>query len=84
MSNTDKTVSQLRSYLRGLSRRRNSGIVTADDVQNYLTRKQFSGNTNERLSIIRSVLREPTFFRAGSVQSKREAARGRRVTAWMF
>lgn len=79
---TEKTVSQLTSYLRGLARRRQNALVTADDVQNYLDRNNFPSNKNARLSLTRSVLQEPTFLNVGSVPSKRPAARGRRVTAW--
>lgn len=75
-------VSQLTSYLRGLSRRRSSGYVTADDVQNFLSRKGFRGNQNQRLSITRTVLSAPEFTSVGSVPSKRDAARSRRITAW--
>jgi hypothetical protein len=77
-----KTVTQLTSYLRGLARRRKNSIVTADDVQNFLTRKNFTASQNERLSITRTVLQEPTFLPVGMVASKRGVARGRRVTAW--
>jgi hypothetical protein len=85
MSNTtnrDKTVSKATTYLRGLARKRTSAIVTADDVQNYLTRNGFRGNTNERLSVIRSVLREPTFNAVGTVKSNRDAARSRTISSW--
>ena len=82
MANRDRVISQLNSYLRGLSRRRSDGIVTADDVQNYLTRKGFNFGQNERLSVTRSVLGEPNFVPVGTVSSRREAARGRTITAW--
>lgn len=82
MANRDRVVSQLNSYLRGLSRRRSNGIVTADDVQNYLTKKGFGMGQNERLSLTRSVLGEQNFVAVGEVPSRRPAARGRVITAW--
>lgn len=82
MTNRDKMVSKATGYLRGLARRRSNSLVTADDVQNYLTKNGFRGNVNERLSIVRSVLRSPNFISAGTMQSSREAARGRTITAW--
>jgi hypothetical protein len=81
MSNI-QTVTKATSYLRSLARRRVSSVVTADDVQNFLNRQGFTGNQNERLSVIRSVLREPNFYYAGLTRSKREAARSRTITAW--
>lgn len=82
MSNREKLVSKTTTYVKGLVRRRSNAIVTADDVQNYLTKNGYRGTQNERLSIVRSVLREPTFVSNGSVPSTREAARGRSITAW--
>jgi hypothetical protein len=76
------TVSKATSYLRSLARRRNSAVVTADDVQNFLNRNNFPGNQNARLSVIRSVLRQPNFYAVGLTRSKREEARSRTITAW--
>jgi hypothetical protein len=78
----DKTVSKATSYLRSLARRRNDAVVTADDVQNFLSQNGFRGNTNERLSVIRSVLREPNFYAIGTTKSNRDAARSRTISAW--
>lgn len=79
----ENMTSKIRTYLRTLSRRRNSGYVTADDVHTYLTRE---GVRNEqvktRLSFINSVLREPEFEPVDTVPSSRPAARGRMITAW--
>lgn len=77
-----RTVTQLQSYLRGLARRRVNGVVTADDVQNYLNRKGFALSSSARLSLTRQALQEPTFLNVGSVPSKRPVARGRKITAW--
>ena len=82
MTNREKMVSKATGYLRGLARRRSNSMVTADDVQSYLTKNGFRGNQNERLSVVRSVLRTPNFVSAGTTQSSREAARGRMITAW--
>lgn len=83
MKNREKVVSGLTSYLRSLSRRRSTAVVTADDAQRFLDNKNFEGNTNERLSVIRSVLREPTFYSVGAASSSRTAARGRTITQWV-
>lgn len=79
---TSNIVSKATSYLRSLSRKRVNRIVTADDVQNFLTRQGFSGSTNARLSVVRQVLRTPNFYSVGETASKREAARSRTITAW--
>lgn len=83
MSPREKLVSQTAGYLKGLARRRSNGIVTADDVQNYLSRHRFSSSVNERLSVVRSVLSERAgFTRVGATQSTRDAARGRMISTW--
>jgi len=82
MSKREQLISKVTSYVRGLSKRREDNRVTADDVQTYLTKNKFRGNVNERLSVVRSVLRAPTFTRVGSQASERDAARGRMITAW--
>lgn len=79
---TEKTVAKATSYLRSLAKKRTSSIVTADDVQSFLSKAGFKGNTNKRLSVIRSVLRGPTFYAIGNTRSTREAARSRTITAW--
>lgn len=82
MSTREQMVSKATGYVKGLARRRSNKQVSADDVQNFLNKSNFRGSTNERMSIVRSVLRTPTFSAAGSVQSLREEARGRMITAW--
>jgi hypothetical protein len=74
--------SQLVSYLRRLATRRQSGVVSADDVQNFLTRNGFSGDTNERLSIVRRTLSNAPFRRHAAARSARPAARGRFITTY--
>lgn len=82
-SSREKMISRTTSYLRGLAHRRPNNIVTADDIQNYLSRQGFSNNVNERLSVVRSVLNPNTgFHRIGTTQSTREAARGRTISTW--
>lgn len=80
MSN-DKVVENARSYVRGLIRRRNNRKASADDVQRYLNLKGFRGDVNERLSVVRSVLRTP-LRPTGTMKSRRPEARGRSITAW--
>lgn len=86
ISNTqrEKLVSNLRSYLRGLSNRRNSGTVTADDAQNYLTRKGIRElQVRTRQSLINSAFIGGQFEPVGSTPSARPAAKGRQITEWM-
>ena len=73
----------LRSYLRSLSNRRNSKIVTADDAHTYLNRQGVSERKiRTRLAYINSVLRDPYFRAVGTTNSSRPAARGRTITEW--
>ena len=76
---------QLTSYLRRLATRRNSNAVTADDVNNFLSRKGYDFLTqNERLSVTRSVLNEQNFYATGVTNSTRPEARGRQITVWSY
>jgi hypothetical protein len=78
----EQLVSKATTYVRGLANRRSTRIVTADDVQNYLTKNGFRGSQNARLSIVRSVLSRSNFLPVGTTQSSREVARSRTITAW--
>jgi hypothetical protein len=83
-STSEKTRTRLNSYLRSLSRRRNTGLVTSDDAHAFLTKEGVSSKkVRTRLSYINSVLRYPNFEAAGDVPSSRPVARGRRITAWV-
>ena len=77
-----RMTARMRTYLTGLARRRNSGTVTADDAHTYLDRQGVKSQPTTRLRFINSVLRQPTFFQAGTVASSRPAARGRSITEW--
>lgn len=82
---TVNTENGLRSYLRTLARRRDSGVVTADDAHTYLTRQGLSErNIGIRLSMINRVLREPNFYPVGLTASRRPAARYRQIAEWQF
>jgi hypothetical protein len=84
-SKSQTMVRGLTSYLRSLATRRSNGIVTADDVHNYLNRKGISSSAvTTRLSFVNSVLRSPVFESAGSVYSSRPQAKGRAITAWQL
>ena len=77
------TVSKITTYLRSLANRRVSGMVTADDVHNYLTRDGVRHEqVRTRLSFINSVLRNPMFEQIDTVASSRPAAKGRAISAW--
>lgn len=84
MTISEKKAMQLRNYLRGLSRRRSDGVVTADDAHNFLGRNGIDEmKVRTRLSYINTVLREPNFEPVGYRQSSREVARGRTITEWV-
>lgn len=78
----EKLVRGAKSYLNSLVKRRSMSMVTADDVQRYLDNNKFRGGQNDRLSIVRSVLREPNFTPIGQQPSNRPEARRRLVTVW--
>lgn len=82
--NNSTLVSQATTYLRGLARRRNSGIVTADDMVNFLTRKRVRISQNERISLTRQVLNTTNFESVGTLPSVRTEAKQRRITAWQI
>lgn len=84
-SKSQTMVRGLTSYLRSLATRRSTGIVTADDVHNYLNRNGISPRAvRTRLSFVNSVLRSPVFESTGSVYSSRPEAKGRSITAWQL
>jgi len=80
---TSSIESRAITHLRSLSRNRVNNVVTADDVQNFLTKINFKGTSNARLSIVRTVLQSPNFVTVGYTKSKRPVARGRTITAWV-
>lgn len=85
ISNTqrDRLISNLRSYLSGLARRRSSGKVTADDAQSYLTRQGIRERmVRTRVSLINAAFSSDSFESVGSVPSNRPAAKGRQITEW--
>ena len=81
----EATARRMTSYLRSLSNRRSSGVVTADDVHAYLTREGVhQKQTRTRLSFINAVLAgSGEFEQDGTVASTRPEAKGRYITAWM-
>lgn len=82
-SNRETMVRKVTSYVRSLANRRSSGVVTADDVQAYLTRQGISARqVRTRLSFVNSVLRGPMFESNGTVYSTRPEAKGRAISAW--
>ena len=80
---SEKIINKASSYLQTLSRRRANGVVTADDVQNYLSKNKFNGGQNERLSVVHSVLKMPTFYAIGFQKSNRPRAKGRAILKWV-
>lgn len=78
----ETTANRLVSYLRTLSNRRSSGVVTADDAQNYLSRNGISAKARTRLSFINSVLRSPMFETVGTTYSTRPVAKSRAISTW--
>jgi hypothetical protein len=79
----EATARRMTSYLRSLSSRRSSGVVTADDVHNYLTREGVhQKQVRTRLSFINTVFSNGVFEQDGTVASARPQAKGRSITAW--
>jgi len=77
------TTRRIMSYLRSLANRRNDGVVTADDVHNYLTRDGVrEQQTRTRLSFINSVFSSEMFERVGMTASTRPQARGRAISVY--
>lgn len=82
-SEREATTRRLTSYLRSLANRRADGIVTADDVHNYLTRDGVNvGQVRTRLSFINSVFGSGMFEQVGMVPSERPQAKRRAISAW--
>ena len=82
-SRNEGLVSNLRGYLRGLARRRNSGRVNAADAQNYLDRQGLHGKmVRTRQAVINSALMGGDFYAVGSTPSPRPSAKGRFITEW--
>lgn len=77
------TTRRIVSYLRSLANRRDSGVVTADDVHNYLTRDGVrEQQTRTRLSFINSVFGSGMFEQVGMMPSSRPAAKGRTISTY--
>lgn len=84
-SNTgrEKLINGMTSYLRGLVNRRQSGVVTADDAHNYLTRAGINEMmVRTRLSFINSVFSNGEFAPVGTTPSARPQAKGRAISTW--
>ena len=84
-SERETTTRKLTSYLRGLANRRSTGVVTADDVHNYLTREGvLAKQIRTRLSFINAALAGSGMFeQTGMTRSGRPEAKGRAISAWM-
>jgi predicted Zn-dependent protease len=80
----EATVRRMTSYLRSLSNRRSSGVVTADDAHAYLTREGVhQKQVRTRLSFINAALAgSGEFEQNGMTRSTRPSAKGRTITAW--
>lgn len=77
------TTRRIMTYLRSLANRRSTGVVTADDVHNYLTRDGVrEQQVRTRLSFINSVFSSEMFERVGTMASTRPQARGRAISAY--
>lgn len=78
------TTRRIVSYLRSLANRRESGVVSADDVHTYLTRDGVrEQQIRTRLSFINSVFGSGMFEQAGMTRSTRPQAKGRAISTWM-
>lgn len=77
------TARRMTSYLRTLVNRRNSGVVTADDVHTYLNREGVQPQQiRTRLSFVNSIFSNGMFRRIGSVASSRPQAKGRSISMY--
>ena len=85
-SEREATTRRISSYLRTLATRRTDGVVTADDVHNYLNSDGVRPQqVHTRLSFINSVLAGSGMVeQVGMVSSPRPQAKGRSITAWMI
>jgi hypothetical protein len=82
-SNREKLITGMASYLRSLANRRSSGVVTADDAHNYLTREGVrERQVRTRLSFINSVFSTGMFEQVGRAPSTRPRAKGRSISMW--
>lgn len=82
-SGREKLINGMTSYLRSLANRRSSGVVTADDAHNYLTRAGIREQmVRTRLSFINSVFGTGMFEQVGRAPSSRPQARGRSISTW--
>ena len=80
----EQKIQSLTKYLVGLARRRPDGVVSADDAATYLE-KRFNmrpRDYSKRAGITNSTFQQSMFESKGKVQSTRELARGRYITAW--
>ena len=79
----NNTTRRIVSYLRSLANRRSTGVVSADDVHNYLTRDGVrEQQTRTRLSFINSVFSGEMFEVAGTMASTRPSAKGRAISTY--
>jgi hypothetical protein len=82
-SQFNATVRRISSYLRSLASRRSTGMVTADDVHNYLTREGVNvGQVRTRLSFINTVFSNGMFEQMGMTRSSRPQAKGRAISTY--
>lgn len=80
----NRTVLKMRTWLKSIASRRNSGTVTADDVHTYLDREGVRRQqVRTRLAFINAALRTPYFTNVGDRASLRPAARYRTISVWM-
>jgi hypothetical protein len=78
-----KLINGMKSYLRNLANRRNSGVVTADDAHSYLSRMGINElMVRTRLSFINTVFGNGDFAPVGTVSSARPQAKGRSISTW--
>ena len=77
------TTRRIMTYLRSLANRRNDGMVSADDVHNYLTRDGVrEQQVRTRLSFINAVFSTGMFEQVGTAPSTRPQAKGRSISMW--
>jgi len=76
---------RLNGYLRGLSKRRKNGVVTADDANTFLDRNNIT-DTKVRRSITGSIFNtnNEEITKVGTTTSSRPEAKSVRLNTWRY
>lgn len=74
---------RLETYLTRLSRKRSDGIVTANDVTDFMTKNGYRmSNVRQRIRYTNATLRRPNFRPVGYRASTNPNAKYRQIRTW--